>query len=347
MICTSAFSTGNDYASVRLVIHMKMPREMTELIQAQGRGGRDGLPARCYILASATTTKIAIGRDEEDHKGLWYAKDYIYGHGLDRCLRYGATLYVDGAGTKCEDDPRNERCCVCKEPRSKTKWPSSRLSVMKTLPDPPKQTTSLKRPIEKVSTENGDQFFEAYEGAKKLRTNRLEGELAEVERMKKALNKIKDKGCALCQITGNAKARDGHVLRTCPSFATIGVTCNAYMSWKKAIRYHHHKGICWKCHVPTCGDELHGVLVSGEANCDWPDTVIPLAIGIFRDDKTREAAEKMFKVDWKKQPAEFAKWLSKRPEPERHSSAMDLLLWWVDECMKTTENKSSSSYSCA
>lgn len=197
MICTSAFSTGNDYASVRLVIHMKMPMEMTELIQAQGRGGRDGQPARCYILATATPAKTAIGRDEVDHKGMWYAKDYIYVHGLDRCLRYGATLYIDGAGTKCEDDPRNERCCVCKEPRPERKQPSS-MSVMKTLHDPARRTVSLKRGVEKVSTEDGGQFLEVFEMAKKARTERLKGELAEVEHMRKALNKIKDIGCALC-----------------------------------------------------------------------------------------------------------------------------------------------------
>ncbi|KAG1765747.1 P-loop containing nucleoside triphosphate hydrolase protein, partial [Suillus placidus] len=50
MICTSAFSTGNDYPHVRLVVHLKTPLEMSEIIQAQGRAGRDGLPARCYIL---------------------------------------------------------------------------------------------------------------------------------------------------------------------------------------------------------------------------------------------------------------------------------------------------------
>jgi superfamily II DNA helicase RecQ len=78
MICTSAFSTGNDYPNVRLVIHLKTPFEMTEIIQAQGRGGRDGKPSRCYILPSMTPPKIAIGREAEDHKGLWYAQNHIY-----------------------------------------------------------------------------------------------------------------------------------------------------------------------------------------------------------------------------------------------------------------------------
>ncbi|KAG2126627.1 P-loop containing nucleoside triphosphate hydrolase protein, partial [Suillus bovinus] len=64
MICTSAFSTGNDYPSVRLVIHLKTPLEMSEIIQGQGRSGRDGLPARCYMLPSTSPPKIKIDRSE-------------------------------------------------------------------------------------------------------------------------------------------------------------------------------------------------------------------------------------------------------------------------------------------
>ncbi|KAG1848268.1 P-loop containing nucleoside triphosphate hydrolase protein, partial [Suillus subluteus] len=41
MVATSAFSTGNDYPNVRLVIHLDRPWEMLEFIQGQGRAGRD------------------------------------------------------------------------------------------------------------------------------------------------------------------------------------------------------------------------------------------------------------------------------------------------------------------
>ncbi|KAG1853060.1 P-loop containing nucleoside triphosphate hydrolase protein, partial [Suillus subluteus] len=45
MLATTAFSTGNDYSHVRLVIHLNRPFEMLEFIQGQGRAGRDGSPA--------------------------------------------------------------------------------------------------------------------------------------------------------------------------------------------------------------------------------------------------------------------------------------------------------------
>ncbi|KAG1843911.1 P-loop containing nucleoside triphosphate hydrolase protein, partial [Suillus subluteus] len=46
MLATTAFSTGNDYSHVRLVIHLNRPFEMLEFIQGQGRAGRDGSPAK-------------------------------------------------------------------------------------------------------------------------------------------------------------------------------------------------------------------------------------------------------------------------------------------------------------
>ncbi|KAI6107257.1 P-loop containing nucleoside triphosphate hydrolase protein, partial [Pisolithus thermaeus] len=42
MVATSAFSTGNDYPHVRLVLHLDKPFDMLDYIQGQGRAGRDG-----------------------------------------------------------------------------------------------------------------------------------------------------------------------------------------------------------------------------------------------------------------------------------------------------------------
>jgi hypothetical protein len=188
-----------------------------------------------------------------------------------------------------------------------------------------------KRTIEEVSTDASDPFAKPFQEAKKWRTARLEGELVEVERMRKALNKIKDRGCALCLAVGNASGRTGHAIFQCPSFEMVGVLCGQYTEWKKTIRYNNHKGICWKCHVPTCGDELHGPLERGKTNCEWPDIVIVMAFGIFRCSELRRAAEKWFKTDWKEDADVFGQWLSKKPEVERYSNGMDLLLWYVEE----------------
>jgi hypothetical protein len=284
--------------------------------------------------------KIAIRRDAIDHKGLWYAQDHIYQYGLKRCLRYGATLYIDGEGMKCKDDARNQLCCVCKEGPIPMKALDrlhlhhvASMPMMTTVKAPPLQRSSSfgKRTIEEASGDGTDPFAEPFEQAKKSRTARLEGELVEVERMRKALNKMKDRGCALCLVAGNPSGRTGHQIFQCPSFDTVRVSCGQYTQWKKTIIYRNHKGICWKCHVPTCGDELHGPLERGKTNCEWEDIVIVTAFGIFRHAEIRTAAERWFKTDWKAEAGIFAQWLSKKPEMGRYSNGMDLLLWYVEE----------------
>ncbi|KAG2110016.1 hypothetical protein DEU56DRAFT_985445 [Suillus clintonianus] len=290
MICTSAFSTGNDYPHVRLVIHLKTPLEMSEIIQAQGRGGRDGNPARCYMLPSTSPPKIIIGRSETDHKGLWYAHDHIYSHGLKRCLRYGSTLYIDGEGTKCGADRRNQLCCVCKndakEPvqakaatqqhvRMLPTSPLHRRAVSTNIPPLQQRTrmligaspshgrkVSLNKRVFNDMSGAADPFAEAATRSKKLKTTKQAAEMSQVDRMRKALDTMKDKGCTLCYASDNGELED-HRMSQCPSWTSIDSTLGQYFEWKKEIRYNNHKGICWICHVPTCRDELHVPLVKG------------------------------------------------------------------------------------
>ncbi|KAG2110463.1 hypothetical protein BD769DRAFT_1674622 [Suillus cothurnatus] len=324
MVCTSAFSTGNDYPHVRVVIHLKTPLEMTEMIQAQGRGGRDGRPARCYILPSSTPPKIAIGRSEVDHKGLWYAHDYIYRYGLQRCLRYGSTLYIDGEGMECRRHESNQRCCVCKADSghdpSRVHIPSEKqntyvlpTSIIRPSASAPGTLThqqsiqANKRTINQVS-DSSDTFAELCERAKKSRTNRLDEEMKKVERMRKALDKMKDRGCPPCIAFGDKEGRSGHEIFRCPSLEQLGLSWDMYRTWKKSIVYHKHKGICWICHVPTCGDELHAPLEKGKPR------------------HVREAAQSYFGVVWLK-INEFNDWLMKAPDAGHHSKGMDLMLW--------------------
>ncbi|KAG6376644.1 hypothetical protein JVT61DRAFT_1630 [Boletus reticuloceps] len=50
MIATSAFSTGNVYLHMCLVLHVDKPFEMLEYIQGQGRARHDGASALYYTL---------------------------------------------------------------------------------------------------------------------------------------------------------------------------------------------------------------------------------------------------------------------------------------------------------
>ncbi|KAG1832561.1 hypothetical protein DFJ58DRAFT_848010 [Suillus subalutaceus] len=273
--------------------HLKTPLEMSEIIQAQGRAGRDGRPARCYIIPSTSPPKLPIGRSEPDHKGRWYAHDYVYTHGLKRCLRYGSTPLHRWRGNHVQRRPEkpamlrlqerhsqggrsskgshpNSKCTHVRNPRS-IDAPSPRTclpcnSIRVCLNHPPLRLTDQPSQSAKWSFNDmsggADPFAEATAQSKKLKTAKQAEEMKRVDRMRNALNAMKDKGCTLCQASGEAEGQF-HKLSRCPFWHTPGWSLGKYFEWKKEIRYNNHKGICWICHVPTCSDELQRTSFKG------------------------------------------------------------------------------------
>ena len=57
-VTTSAFGMGVDIPSVRQVIHVTVPSSLEEYYQQAGRAGRDGLPATCVILHTASDRRL-------------------------------------------------------------------------------------------------------------------------------------------------------------------------------------------------------------------------------------------------------------------------------------------------
>ncbi|KAJ7810886.1 P-loop containing nucleoside triphosphate hydrolase protein [Mycena olivaceomarginata] len=103
MVCTTALAAGNDYAHVQFTAHFNPPYDVTTLIQQAGRAGRDGKPARNWILASRLQRPSHAVLPKADdlcgkramltltHPPLSYQYPHI-------CLNFQITEYFDGQG---------------------------------------------------------------------------------------------------------------------------------------------------------------------------------------------------------------------------------------------------------
>ncbi|KAJ7053821.1 hypothetical protein C8F01DRAFT_1260443 [Mycena amicta] len=115
LVCTSALSAGNDYAHVRITIHLTVPVEGVQWVQQCGRAGRDGRQA--YNVLFAYKKQKMFPRKEQlfegygDLKGCFFMDNIIYKN-TRSCLTALTTHFLDGDMKTCEElnHPKCQRC---------------------------------------------------------------------------------------------------------------------------------------------------------------------------------------------------------------------------------------------
>ncbi len=317
MVSTCAFSCGNDYPHVRLVIHAGTPRQMMGYIQEISRGGRDKQQTFCYLLptsqwGSTSSTELDAYLGVKEMAEMCFGTD-------KRCLRHMITNYNDGHGVSCRDNKDNFRCSFCFPTAGLMPSLFTRASSTNPLKRKPailEQPDNFKRP---KSTQQQQQqpalptmsasMTQTWDRIQQTKQGKFSADLEIMQALQRNLELMVGE-CAACfwsvKMSEDHYLAGQHEFTKCNFLKAVGG--KEYCQFKNGIKYNNkiHDKICFICHIPSFGEKLHGKF-QGPNSCRYLDIILPTLF--FGYVNMRRDLEQEFKVTW---PTimQFAAWLS-------------------------------------
>lgn len=357
MVSTCAFSCGNDYGHVRLVIHAGTPRQMIGYIQEISRGGRDKQQTFCYLLptskwGSASSTEL------DAYLGVNEMAKMCFGINKE-CLRHMITKYNDGHGVSCGDDKDNFGCSFCLPTAglmpslltSSSTNPLKRKTVLD-RPDNFKKAKPIQQPPVPVlmpvtapmtmlmpapapmpaATVMSASMRKTWDKIQKAKQGKFSADVEIMQALQTNL-KLMVGQCAACfwldKLSAGSKYRAGqHEFTACNFLKLVGG--QDYCKFKDCITYNGniHSKICFICHVPSFGEKLHGKF-QGPNSCRYLDIILPTLF--FGYVNLKSDLEPKFQLTW---PTlmEFAAWLSgKLIKPNEKSNLVSVFMYICDK----------------
>lgn len=302
MVCSSAFSAGNDYPHVRLVIHTGTPLEMIDLTQELSRAGRDKALAYCYILPTISKAKPVLDSSKPDFSGKLAAWELAIS--TTECIRFLITNFNDGVGVLCKDSSKASLCSRCQQ-----------------SPAPRKRKAAA----------TADPFAQSAEDVKKRKVMKAYQDSAYIEAFQRALSKFSNT-CAFCGVFD--KVTEYHPITRCRTLHNDveNISFGSYQDWKQKIYYgpNHPSAVCFHCHIPQCDDLLHEEFTPGAKNCTNPDVVGPVAFAVYCLPNLKSGAEEALGTKWKSIDG-YLKWLNASPVTGHKTNMTAVFLWYANK----------------
>jgi len=312
MIATAAFGAGNDYSHVRTVIHAGTPANAVDYVQESSRAGRDGQPAKCFILPMFGSTALKPKAGEEDHSGFAVMHELATKYWTPTCIRFGLTGFFDVTGTMCGETISYQKCRKCLNPPKPLPKPAvpfkaalAAAARTAAAAPPPQETTMTKR---KAPTADQQATFERNQRRKMDRN--ADKELY-IDKLKEALDYY-EPFCVFCDIMGNTM-EDRHDIFRCETFLSF-TDRSAYTTWRDGLGYKENtmEQMCYVCHVPQMNDRMHGTFTGRPKDCQYKDILVPVAYSVYHRGGQKALMEEHYDTKWPTLEI-FREWMNKAP----------------------------------